>query len=114
MLFRHTYPLIGQSTLLEYAAAIRFKTGNRGIIAWRDESGNVEDVLIQNNRFKDCASSGMEHAVMLDTPRLGKTFDAAIPCDKNIRFINNTLSRLKPMNRNGRTRICLTSPTVAM
>ncbi|MDZ8120511.1 alpha-1,3-galactosidase-related protein [Pontiella agarivorans] len=55
------------------------------------ESGAVEDVLIQHNRFKDCASSGMEHAVLNVTPRLGKTFDDTIPYDRNIRFINNTI-----------------------
>ncbi|MDF7825540.1 hypothetical protein P4B35_16055 [Pontiellaceae bacterium B12227] len=63
----------------------------RGETYYWFESGNVEDVLIQNNRFKNCASSGMEHSVLLVTPRLGKTFDASIPFDKNIRFINNTI-----------------------
>ncbi|VGO17435.1 Alpha-1,3-galactosidase B [Pontiella desulfatans] len=63
----------------------------RGETFYWFESGNVEDVLIANNRFKDCASSGMEHAVVLVTPRLGKTFDATVPFDKNIRVINNTI-----------------------
>ncbi|VGO20454.1 right-handed parallel beta-helix repeat-containing protein [Pontiella sulfatireligans] len=63
----------------------------RGETYYWFESGNVEDVLIKNNRFKDCASSGMEHSVMYVTPRLGKTFDASIPFDRNIRFIDNTI-----------------------
>ena len=63
----------------------------RGETYYWFESGSVEDVLIRNNRFKNCASSGMEHSVLRVTPRLGKTFDATIPYDKNIRFINNTI-----------------------
>ena len=46
----------------------------RGETFYWFESGNVENVFIQNNRFRDCASSGMEHAVLYVTPRLGKTF----------------------------------------
>jgi hypothetical protein len=56
------------------------------------ESGNVEDVLIQNNTFNYCAYSGSEHAVMYITPRLGKTFDQTELFDRNIRFINNTIT----------------------
>lgn len=55
------------------------------------ESGNVEDVLIQNNHFKYCAYSGAEHAVMYVTPRLAKSFDKTIFFDRNIRFIDNTI-----------------------
>lgn len=63
----------------------------RGETAYWFESGAVNDVLIRNNRFRDCASSGMEHAVLYVTPRLGKPFDASIPFDRNIRFIGNTI-----------------------
>jgi polygalacturonase len=55
------------------------------------ESGAVNDVLIQNNTFDYVAYSGMEHAALFITPRLGKTFDASITFDRNIRFINNTI-----------------------
>lgn len=55
------------------------------------ESGAVGDVLIQNNRFKYCAYSGSEHAVLRVTPRMGASFDQSITYDKNIRFVNNTI-----------------------
>ncbi|WP_281614846.1 right-handed parallel beta-helix repeat-containing protein [Flammeovirga sp. SubArs3] len=56
------------------------------------ESGQVEDVLIQNNTFYNCASSGNEHAVLYITPRLGKSYDKSATYDKNIRFINNKIN----------------------
>lgn len=55
------------------------------------ESGAVEDVLIQNNNFDHCAYSGMEHAVLNITPRLGRTFDQTLRYDRNIRFIDNKI-----------------------
>lgn len=55
------------------------------------ESGNVEDVLIRNNRFDYCAYSGMEHAVLRVTPRLGDAFTEDKAFDRNIRFIGNTI-----------------------
>ncbi len=55
------------------------------------ESGSVQDVLIQNNRFTYCAYSGAEHAVLNITPRLGKKFDQKEPYDCHIRFIDNTI-----------------------
>ena len=55
------------------------------------ESGAVEDVLIQNNNFEYCAYSGMEHAILNITPRLGKTFNQTEIYDRNIRFINNNI-----------------------
>lgn len=56
------------------------------------ESGAVEDVLIRDNRFENCAYSHMEHAVMWVTPRLGKSFDQNECFDRNIRFENNTIN----------------------
>ncbi len=56
------------------------------------ESGAVEDVLIRNNNFEYCAYSGMEHAVLNITPRLGKSFDQTELYDRNIRFENNTIA----------------------
>ena len=56
------------------------------------ESGQVADVLIQNNRFNHCAYSGAEHAIMYVTPRLGKSFDQTALFDRNIRFINNEIN----------------------
>ncbi|WP_298493949.1 right-handed parallel beta-helix repeat-containing protein [uncultured Algibacter sp.] len=55
------------------------------------ESGNVEDVVIRNNRFVHCAYGGSEHAVLKVSPRLAKTFDNTITYDRNIQFINNTI-----------------------
>lgn len=55
------------------------------------ESGAVEDVTIRNNRFEYCAYSGMEHAVLNITPRLGKSFDQSVGYDRNIRFENNSI-----------------------
>ncbi|MBD0777522.1 right-handed parallel beta-helix repeat-containing protein [Maribacter sp. ANRC-HE7] len=55
------------------------------------ESGNVEDVIIRNNRFVHCAYGGAEHAVLKVSPRLGKAFDSTITYDRNIQFINNTI-----------------------
>ncbi|MBU2881735.1 right-handed parallel beta-helix repeat-containing protein [Psychrosphaera sp. B3R10] len=56
------------------------------------ESGSVEDVTIRNNSFEYVASSGKEHAVLYITPRLGKSFDQSQSYDKNIKFIDNTIS----------------------
>ncbi|MFD2257732.1 right-handed parallel beta-helix repeat-containing protein [Luteolibacter algae] len=55
------------------------------------ESGSVNDVTIRNNRFNYCAYSGMEHAVLNITPRLGAAFDQEEVYDSNIRFENNTI-----------------------
>ncbi|TWT80792.1 Alpha-1,3-galactosidase B precursor [Planctomycetes bacterium CA13] len=55
------------------------------------ESGSVEDVVIRNNRFKHCAYSGMEHAILWITPRLGKAFHQDELYDRNIRFENNAI-----------------------
>lgn len=55
------------------------------------ESGSVADVLIQNNTFDYCAYSGMEHAVLRVTPRLGTQFDATTTFDRNIRFKGNRI-----------------------
>lgn len=60
------------------------------------ESGAVEDVLIRNNRFDYCAYSGMEHAVLRITPGLGQAFDATIPFDRNIRFVDNEIKTFDP------------------
>lgn len=55
------------------------------------ESGAVEDVLIRHNHFEYCAYSGMEHAVLFVTPRLGAAFDQHVSFDRNIRFVDNTI-----------------------
>lgn len=60
------------------------------------ESGAVEDVLIQNNTFENCADCGARHAVLYITPRLGKQFDTTHNYDRNIRFINNTINSFNP------------------
>lgn len=55
------------------------------------ESGSVQDVLIKNNRFEYCAYSGMEHAVLKVSPRLGNDFDQNRAFDRNIRFVGNRI-----------------------
>lgn len=55
------------------------------------ESGAVGDVLIQNNRFEYSAYSGMEHAILKISPRLGDNFDQAAGFDRNIRFRGNQI-----------------------
>jgi hypothetical protein len=64
----------------------------RGETHYWFESGNVEDVLIRNNRFNYCAYSGSEHAVLNITPRLGSSFDKRIRFDRNIRFEDNVIN----------------------
>ncbi|XMO85897.1 right-handed parallel beta-helix repeat-containing protein [Algibacter sp. AS12] len=63
----------------------------RGETFYWFESGNVEDVIIRNNRFVHCAYGGAEHAVLKVSPRLAKTFDDTMTYDRNIQFINNTI-----------------------
>ncbi|MGJ8744020.1 alpha-1,3-galactosidase-related protein [Polaribacter sp.] len=63
----------------------------RGETFYWFESGNVEEVIIRNNRFVDCAYGGSEHAILKVSPRLGKTFDSTITYDRNITFENNTI-----------------------
>ncbi|RKR12175.1 parallel beta helix pectate lyase-like protein [Maribacter vaceletii] len=63
----------------------------RGETFYWFESGNVEDVVIRNNRFKHCAYGGSEHAILKVSPRLAKTFDVTIPYDRNIVFENNRI-----------------------
>ena len=63
----------------------------RGETFYWFESGNVEEVIIRNNRFVDCAYGGMEHAILKVSPRLGKTFDKTITYDRNITFENNQI-----------------------
>jgi len=79
--------LIENNDFSSHMSAVFF----RGETYYWFESGNVENVTIRNNRFRDCASSGMEHAVLLVTPRLGKTFDDTILYDRNIVFENNLI-----------------------
>ncbi|WP_111708891.1 alpha-1,3-galactosidase-related protein [Lutibacter citreus] len=63
----------------------------RGETFYWFESGNVEDVIIRNNRFVHCAYGGAEHAVLKVSPRLGKTFNQTATYDRNILFENNTI-----------------------
>lgn len=64
----------------------------RGETFYWFESGNVEDVIIRNNRFEHCAYGGAkEHAILKVSPRLGKSFDQTITYDRNIVFENNTI-----------------------
>ncbi|MCR1024675.1 right-handed parallel beta-helix repeat-containing protein [Cellulophaga baltica] len=63
----------------------------RGETFYWYESGNVEEVIIRNNRFVHCAYGGAEHAVLKVSPRLGKAFDDSITYDRNIHFTDNTI-----------------------
>ena len=55
------------------------------------ESGGVEDVLIRNNHFVDCAHGGSEHSVLRVSPILSSDFDQKALYDRNIRFENNRI-----------------------
>ena len=55
------------------------------------ESGAVQNVLIRNNQFTQCAYGGSEHAVLNISPRLGESFDQNATYDRNIRFVNNLI-----------------------
>lgn len=55
------------------------------------ESGGVEDVVIRNNHFENCAHGGAEHAVLKVSPVLSKVFDQNQTYDRNIRFENNLI-----------------------
>ncbi|MBB6461698.1 alpha-1,3-galactosidase-related protein [Flammeovirga kamogawensis] len=80
--------VIENNTLSSMMSSILF----RGETYYWFESGGVEDVLIQNNTFTNCATAGKEHAVMWVTPRLGKEFSTEEIYDKGIKFINNTIN----------------------
>ena len=64
----------------------------RGETFYWFESGNVEDVIIRNNNFVDCAYAGSEHAILKVSPRLGAAFSKTDLYDRNIVFENNTIS----------------------
>lgn len=68
----------------------------RGELFYWFESGNVEDVLIQNNTFHNVADCGTPHATLYITPKFSDKFDQTVPYDRNIRFINNTINTANP------------------
>ena len=68
----------------------------RGESSYWYESGAVRDALIMNNRFRNCAASSPDNAVLLISPRLGKLFDQEAPFDRNIRFLANEIEGLNP------------------
>ncbi len=63
----------------------------RGETSFWYESGEVEDLVIKNNLFKNVAQGGPEHAVLNVSPRLGSGFGQTHLYDRNIQFINNTI-----------------------
>ncbi|MDO7136025.1 alpha-1,3-galactosidase-related protein [Algibacter lectus] len=64
----------------------------RGESLYWFESGNVEDVIIRNNRFEYCNYGGAtDHAILKVSPRLGESFDQTIFYDRNIIFENNSI-----------------------
>lgn len=66
--------------------------GLRGETVKWYESGAVEDVIIRNNRFIDCAHGGdKDHAVLWVSPKLNKKFDQTEIYDRNIIFENNII-----------------------
>lgn len=60
------------------------------------ESGAVCDAVITGNRFRNCAASSPANAVLLISPRLGKSFSKQGPFDRNIRFIGNFVEGPNP------------------
>lgn len=79
--------IIENNTFSSMMSSIMF----RGESFFWFESGAVEDVLIRNNKFTQCAFGGSEHAVLNISPRLGKSFNQTQTFDRNIRFENNVI-----------------------
>ena len=79
--------IIENNTFSSMMSAIQL----RGDTFYWYESGAVNDVLIQNNRFTNCNYGGTDSAILYVTPRLGKAFDSTALFDSNIRFENNTI-----------------------
>jgi hypothetical protein len=79
--------IIENNTFSSMMSAIQL----RGDTFYWYESGAVNDVLIQNNRFINCNYGGTDSAILYVTPRLGKAFDNTALFDSNIRFENNTI-----------------------
>ena len=65
--------------------------GLRGETSKWYESGAVEDVIIRNNTFVDCAHGGTDHPVLWVSPKLNKSFNQTEIYDRNILFENNTI-----------------------
>ncbi|WP_303317253.1 right-handed parallel beta-helix repeat-containing protein [Flavivirga abyssicola] len=65
--------------------------GLRGETFFWYESGAVNEVIIRNNHFINCAHGGAEHAVLWVSPRLGKGFDKTEIYDRNIIFEDNII-----------------------
>ncbi|MGY5351038.1 alpha-1,3-galactosidase-related protein [Wenyingzhuangia sp. IMCC45533] len=55
------------------------------------ESGAVEDVIIRNNYFYDCAHGATDHSVLWISPKLNKKYNQEEIYDRNIIFENNTI-----------------------
>ena len=55
------------------------------------ESGAVEEVIIRNNTFVDCAHGGTDHPILWVSPKLNKDFDQTEIYDSNIVFENNVI-----------------------
>ena len=55
------------------------------------ESGAVEDVIIRNNTFVDCAHGGTDHPLLWVSPNLNRGFNQTEIYDRNILFENNII-----------------------
>ncbi|UZO82212.1 right-handed parallel beta-helix repeat-containing protein [Aquimarina sp. ERC-38] len=55
------------------------------------ESGAVEDLIIRNNHFENCAHGGAEHAVFYISPKFNKGFNQNEIYDRNIIFEDNII-----------------------
>ena len=65
--------------------------GLRGeTVVWY-ESGAVNDVIIRNNTFVDCAHGGTDHAVLWISPKLHADYNQSEIYDSNIVFENNVI-----------------------
>jgi hypothetical protein len=65
--------------------------GLRGEMVNWYESGAVNEVIIRNNHFIDCAHGGEQHAVLWVSPKLGDGFNSNESYDRNILFENNLI-----------------------
>ncbi|WP_282135255.1 alpha-1,3-galactosidase-related protein [Seonamhaeicola maritimus] len=74
-----------------YLSSEMSSIGLRGETVNWYESGAVEDVVIRNNHFFNCAHGGAEHAVLWVSPKLNKSFDKTELYDRNIIFEDNLI-----------------------
>lgn len=68
----------------------------RGESVFWFESGGVNDVVIRNNKFTNCVTCQVPHALLYISPRLGAQFDQTMVYNRNIQFVSNEIDGFSP------------------